>query len=212
MQCAARCFPDTSADIVAKAFLPLLSRQRSWGRWTIERQILDQLLDRSDVARAMAVLIQAETSGPTATSLRYALRSDRLDLYLDDLAAQATQPAVRALATQCLIEGVATWHEGWEWQWIDKSMGLQRRRPVSRHRPLVVEANLVTVIHRAVSDRSAAVRRAALQGLIKRILEVEDASGIARALLNDSAPSVRERAEFIIKRASSDGAENRAIG
>lgn len=208
MRCAERCFPETAADIVARASLPLLSRQRSWGRWTIERQILDQILGRSDVSREMAVLIQTKTSGPTATSLRYALRSNRLDLHLGDLATLAIQPAVRAVASQCLIEGVATWHEGWEWQWVDKSMGLQRRRPVSRHRPLVVEADLATVIRNGVTDRSPAVRRAVLQGLIRRINEIENASEIARALLNDNSPSVRERAEFITRHAASDRTGN----
>lgn len=204
MRCAARCFPDTAANIVAKASFPLLPRQRSWGRWTVEREVLDELLCRPDVACEMAILFQTETSGPAATSLRYALRNDRLDAHLDHLARRAVQPAVRALAIQHLIEGVATWHEGWEWQWVDKSMGLQRRVPTSRHRPLVAKADLSSVIHAGVTDRSSAVRRAALQGLIRRIDDVENASALANSLLNDKSPSVRERAQFIMRRATAD--------
>ncbi len=204
MKCAARCFPDTAAKIIAKASFSLLPRQRSWGRWTVERGVLDKLLCRPDVAREMAILFQTETSGPVSTSLRYALRGDRLDTHLDHLARQALQPAVRALAAQCLIEGVATWHEGWEWKWVDKSRGLQRRVPISRSRSLITKADISSVIQAGVNDRSSVVRRAALQGLISRVDDVENASVAAIALLNDKSPSVRERAQFIMRRATAD--------
>jgi hypothetical protein len=164
--------------------------------------MLDQAVCRPDVAREMAGLFQTQILGSLATSLRYSLRGDSLDVYLGQLARNAVQPAVRALATKCLIEGVATWHEGWKWQWVDKPLGRQRVVPIAHHRPLALEMDLRSAIQSGLTDRSNVVRRAALQGLIGRIADVENPSHLAASFLDDKSPSIRERALFVMRHAT----------
>lgn len=197
-RCAERSFPVTAPSIVARTAAELLVHQVSWGRWRDERTILDRVFSRDDVATHLAELIARERTGPQASTLRYALRTPALDQHLERLAYQAVQPSVRALALNALIDGKAEWPSGTAWQWIDKSMGLRRRVPVFDHRSLSVAAPRKELIEQGVNDRSAAVRRIALTGIIRHLLGTEEASAFATPLLQDRSPSVRERAEFIL--------------
>lgn len=99
-ECAARNFPATDAAIIAEAGLALLPRESSWTRWRDERAMLARALDRADVAALLTQAVIARPTGPLATVLRFALRSDRLDPHLERIFREAAQPAVRALAAQ----------------------------------------------------------------------------------------------------------------
>lgn len=198
-ECAARCFPLTAPAIVAEAALTLLARENSWGRWTDERHVLRTAFARPDVAHCLAASIRTRRTGPMATILRYALREGGLDAHLETLARDAVQPSVRAVAAQALIDGHATWPDGWTWRWVDKSMGLRRRETLYRHRPLDHGAPRIPVIEASANDRSAIVRRVATSGLIRHEVDTLVARRIAMPLLRDRSPSVREQAEFILR-------------
>lgn len=197
-RCASRAFPVTAPSVVARTAAELLVRQASWGRWRDERTLLDCVFGRDDVAAHLAKLIAEETTGPQASTLRYALRTPGLDQHLERLARKAVQPSVRAVALNALIDGKAEWPTGTAWQWIDKSIGLRRRVPVFDHRPLSVAVPREALIEQGIADRSAAVRRVALAGVIRHLLGTNEAAAIATPLLQDQSPSVRERAEFIL--------------
>jgi hypothetical protein len=130
-QAAKRCFKRISLEIspvvAAHAAVYLLERRFVWGRWRDEANILDLVFRRDDVIAALATQLQEQPTGPLAGCLRNALRYPSIDQYLPRLAAAAVQPAVRALAYQCLISGKATWLTGFEWVWVDKVYGLRRR-------------------------------------------------------------------------------------
>lgn len=198
-RCANRSFPVTDPSIVARTAAELLVRQASWGRWRDERAILDDVFGRDDVAAQLAELIAHERTGPQASTLRYALRTPALDRHLERIAAQAVQPSVRALALTALIDGKAEWPAGTAWQWVDKSMGLRRRVTVFEHRPLTVAPPHGALITRGVNDRSAVVRKAALTGVIQHLPGTAEARAFAARLVADRSPSVRERAEFILR-------------
>lgn len=208
VRCANRSFPITDPSVVARTAAELLVRQASWNRWDSERTILDEVFSRDDVAAQLADLIVRERTGPQASILRYALRTSALDRFLERIAHEAVQPAVRAVALHSLIDGEAKWASGTAWKWIDKSMGLRRRVPVFDHRALTIALTQEALIRRGVNDRSPAVRRVALAGVIRHLRGHAGARAFATQLMTDSSPSVRERAEFILRRLEIDEADS----
>jgi len=199
-ECASYCFPMTPPTVIAEAALTLLARENSWGRWTGEQSALRAALKRPDVARNLATIVSTRSHGPMATVTRYALREGTLDPYLEMLARDTVQPAVRAVAAQALIDGYATWPSGWTWRWVDKSMGVRRRETTYSHRPLDRSAPRIPLIEACANDSSAIVRRVAASSIIKHGIDPAAARRIAEPLLGDRSPSVRERAEFILRR------------
>ncbi len=203
-ECAKRVFRLTAAPVIAEAAVALLARESSWRRWTDERAILTETLGRRDVASSLADIIKRKQTGAVASVLRRALQQESLDPYLQDLAQAAAQPAVRAVALQTLIDGFANWPRGFERQWVDKSMGRTRRvktfdqRPLS---PMVLRTQTMLrrqLIAGGTADRSAIVRKVALDGLIRYRNEIADTREIAAPLTLDRARSVRERAQFLL--------------
>ena len=200
VRCARRSFPTTNPDVVARTATALLVRQRSWGRWTDERTLLDDVFARADVAEHLAELLSRGTTGPLASVLRQALRTPALDSHLERVALEAVQPSVRAVALDALINGKSEWPSGYAWQWIDKSMGLRRRVTVFDHRALSVATPREELIALGIGDSSAVVRRVALTGVIRHLLRTQEAREFAIRLVADRSRSVRERADFILSR------------
>jgi hypothetical protein len=198
-RCASRSFPLTKPDVIARTAAEILVRQATWRRWRNERSILDDVFGRSDVAVELANLMTAATTGPQASTLRYALRTPALDQHLERLASTAAQPSVRAVALNTLIEGKAAWPSGSEWRWIDKSMGIRRREPVFAHRAVMSAPPRQALIERGLGDKSAVVRRVALTGIIRHMLGGPEATTLAMPFTSDRSLSVREKAQFILE-------------
>lgn len=199
-ECARRCFPATAAIVVAQAAVEILVRQKTWRRWRQERAILDDVFGRDDVAAELADLFARGATGPQASMLRYAMRTAALDPYLVALASDAVQPSVRAVAVEALINGKAEWPSGTAWRWIDKSMGLRRRETAFDRRDLTVTCRRESLIARGIRDKSAAVRRVAVSGIIRHMLDTADARAWAETLVSDPSKAVRERAMFVLRR------------
>lgn len=200
-ECAFRNFPLTDAASVAEAGFALLTRVYTWTRWRDERDVLAGALDRADVAALMVEAVIVRPSGAMATVLRFALRSEKLDPHLERIAREAVQPAVRAVAAQPLIDGYAIWPEGWEHRWIDKSLGIGRQERAFKRRPLADPPPREVAIRAAAGDRSAAVRKVALDTLLRGDYRGPLAREVASMLVADRSPAVRERAEFILRQA-----------
>lgn len=198
--CAQRCFPLTSPDVIAGAATAILLRHDSWGRWDREREAIETAFARPDVGGRVAdVLVRAQT-GPASRVLRAALKHEILDLHLERLAAEARQPSVRAVAVQTLADMRASWPAGMEWKWVDKSMG--KRILVRRFESREITGLLPreSVVRAAAFDRSALVRKASLDALIRHDLGSDEAHELAARLAIDPSRSVRERAAFILSR------------
>lgn len=198
-RCAHRSFPQTDPATVARTAVELLVRQASWRRWGQERAIVDEVFSRADVAKELAKLMASAATGPQVSVLRYALRGSALDQHLEQLAKDAVQPSVRAVALDALINRSAQWPAGTAWRWIDKSMGLRRREPVFERRNLTVTPQRSAHVVRGLHDRSATVRKVALNGIIRHLLGAAEARDWASRLVADRSRSVREKAEFILK-------------
>lgn len=196
---ARRCFPLTDATIVAATAEVLLLRLDSWGRWTSERSAIDAAFARADVTQQLADSLANSIVGPSSRVLKQALRSPAMDAHLPRLATDAKQPPVRALAVQTLADEQATWQAGWEWKWIDKSMGQRMRVPHTEARPLTVQVDREALVRTAAQDRSVLVRRQALDAIIREHVSGATALEVATALVRDRSPSVRERADFVLK-------------
>lgn len=168
--------------MVARTAAELLARLRTWRRWRDERSMLDQVFGRSDVAAELANSMAAETTGPQASRLRYAVRTPTLDEHLLKLAFRAVQPSVRAVFVRSLIDCRAEWHSGTAWRWIDKSIGVWRRETVFEHRPVATTSLKHALIQRGISDRSAAVRKLALTGIIRHLLGTAESRVLAAPL------------------------------
>jgi hypothetical protein len=200
LDCAERAFPLTEPSVVARAALVLLNRRASWARWGSNGQLLDAAFERADVLSSLVALIAKSPDGPLATLLRHSLSTNvMMDDHLERLATVALQPSVRAVAMQSLIDGFATWPAGWRWRWIDKSMGIRRRERVLEKRPLVVGTDPHRMIRIALVDRAAAVRNVAIQSLIQRCADMDDARSLALKALGDRSAAVREKAAFVVE-------------
>jgi hypothetical protein len=164
-----------------------------------EHQPLFEAFNRNDVAACLASLLIQGRTGPMSTTLRYALRTSAIDVHLDDIARDAVQPSVRAVALETLIEGRAKWPAGYGWEWIDKSMGLGRQVTIFDHRALDVVPSRDLLISRGIRDRSPVVRRVALDGVMRHMLSTREGQDCAALLAEDRSPPVRERAAFILR-------------
>lgn len=200
LACARRCFPLTAPEVIAAAAEALLLRKDSWRRWSREKEAVDAVFGRPDVARCLASMICHARTGPASRMLRTLLKGGAMDSFLPTLAREALQPAVRAVAVHVLTSGKVTWIAGTEWKWVDKSMGQRLRVPICETRELAPSVDGTGVIEPAACDRSVIVRRAALAALIEHHLNSRQAVETATRLQADSNASVREKAQFILAR------------
>jgi hypothetical protein len=199
-QCAVRIFPSVRPEIAADLSLHFLHYYWTWGRWLGgERAVLDELFGRGDVIARLADRLVEGATGALATCLRHALRYPAIDKYLPLLASSARQPAVRATALQSLISRRASWPVGHRYQWVDKIYGTQKLVLVVEDREISVETPVVQLIRDGLADRSAVVRRVAADALIANRRTFPDMEGVVASLLRDRSPSIRERADFLVR-------------
>ncbi|EJT03364.1 hypothetical protein RCCGE510_19989 [Rhizobium sp. CCGE 510] len=210
--CAKRCFPLTSAEVIADAAASLVLHQDSWGRWGVERQAMETTLARPDVAEELARILCEGQIGPVSRIFRLVLKNSSIDPHLPQLAANARQPWVRAVAVRAIADMRAAWLVGMEWQWIDKSMGRRARAPRFDFRDIRLSFDKAGVVRAAASDASPIVRRAALTAVIQHWRGCKEAQELALKLISDPSPSVRERAVFILSRIGGSVAPHDRIG
>ena len=149
---------------------------------------------------------------PLATCLRHALRYPNIDEHLRELAGGATQPAVRAVAYQCLLTDKATWPAGYEWIWIDKIYGLRRRVIKMDLRDTAHALPQAELIRDAMRDKSPKVRIVAADALIDLRTRLADADGLIEQLAKDRSPAVRWRADYMLRHPTTSLTDGRHSG
>lgn len=199
VECARRTFPQTSPAAVVKAAMALLPRKHAWGRWGSEAKVLDEAFARRDVADMLAETLREARTGPAGTILRRALVSSTMDGHLLALAVSARLPAVRGVAFQALAEGRAAWVVGKRKEWIDKSMSLFRMVPMIAERRLPLRTPADDLIVLGARDRSAAVRRIAVDALIRSRHDLPNVDQLCDLFVGDRNSGVRERIDFLIR-------------
>lgn len=98
------------------------------------------------------------------------------------IAQNAVAPAVRAAAVEMLANGFASWPDGFEWQWTDKAYGLRHRVVKRQQRPLTWPVSAEQVVRFGLNDKSMAVRKAALDALIRHRRDIPGCSSSGGAL------------------------------
>ena len=116
-----------------------------------------------------------------------------------DLAHDAAQPAVRAVALRALLRGRATWSVGYRRQWVDKSHDIFRLEPVLDSRDLTRPAPLLELLDIGARDRSAIVRKIVADAIIEHRRDVPGLRPLIEKLAFDRNPGVRERIAYVIR-------------
>lgn len=111
----------------------------------------------------------------------------------------APNPAVRAIAANTMIAGTARWPVGTQYEWIDKSMG--RRRQVFRFetRAVAVAVPKDDLLAIAAADRSAQVRKVAMQALIDAPDRWHDRQALIDTLARDRSAFIRAGIDHILR-------------
>lgn len=195
----------SNPDDVVDVLFAILPNWTSWQRIEPDsRQVVLDLMGQPRwIERYKAELIAAKSGGLSRMFAQLG-RSPTLDAHLADIATDAVQPAIRSKAYQSMLSGEVSWVEGRKWQWTDLRYCKGREQPVIASRLLSLQYPLLDTLNAAAADRSVMVRRLAAQSLINRldVLGWQDAFALADRLRLDTAPSVVERGEFVLKKLS----------
>jgi hypothetical protein len=185
---------------VVDALWHVLAHSGSWGRMEdADRQSLADLISIERVASALGSRILAATVGPATQILSQAGRVPALDHRLKEFAEAAIQPAVRAKAYRCLLEGRMAWVIGKKWTWTDLKWCKGRFEAVIEARGIAESVDFLACLRKALVDRSALVRCVAAEFLIKELRSIGDeAISFAERLASDRSAYVAERGRFAL--------------
>jgi hypothetical protein len=177
-----------------------LPHSNTWGRMgDAERQVLAEIISSEQVALALKLRIMRATAGPAPIILAQAGRSTALDQWLEEIARNAIQPAVRAKAYRSLLEGRMVWVTGRKWTWADLKWCKGQYDPVIGERPLSVSVPLLENLRLALSDSSPLVRRVGAELLIKHMASLgNEAIRLAREVASDRHSAIAERGRFVL--------------
>lgn len=197
--CARRAFAKTSPDILVTAARYLLAQRRLWQRGEEELLVLDAALARPDVKMALVQDILTDTTGMSRKVLQVLLRDTGIDDRLAEISRLARNAATRALALATLMRAEARWPDAHEQQWVDKSMGLSRRITRFAARPLAFQPDITVLIAQGAADKSALVRKVALQALIDRRELWPDSQNWISRFADDRSPNIQQGADYILR-------------
>lgn len=191
-------------DVVAKLpetdLFPLVSaifgRATRWQRWASDLGGLARLFDTPAMRNTLKAYLMTASHGSVVRQAGWAMRLGIVDAALPELALTAHSSALRAVATECLLDRKVYWTEGREKVWVDKTLGLYRTQPRWQARDLgPVSYDRVALLHAGAKDKSCTVRLVVAEHLCKTGPEPALAAAIA-TLLEDKSPTVARRMRF----------------
>lgn len=174
----------------------ILGRATRWQRLSTDIGDLTSMFDAPAMRNAVNEYLLSASQGPVVRQARWAMRLGIVDGALAQFALRARSSALRAVATECLLDGKVYWTEGREKVWVDKPMGLYRTQPRWQSRALgPVTFDRVALLQSAARDKGLAVRRVVADHLCKTGPEPALAATIA-SLLEDQSRAVAHRMHF----------------
>lgn len=195
---------ETESKYVAEALCIALLNLNSWGRIKdADKEVLLQVMYTKGVAELMKSKLIFSASGPLTFLFSQISRTPILDNALDDIAAHAIQPSVRAKAYRSLFEGRVFWKERkkWEWKQTDIGYSVGRRNAVISERKLKVSTPFRDLLQKSAIDRSSVVRRVSAEFLIRDLKKLgSEATFYAEKFASDTSKPVSERGNFALKR------------
>lgn len=193
---------NSDPEHVVDVLCSILPHWSSWRRMDeAEKQVIMVITSIPKVALLLKSRVISATSGPMASILAQAGRTETLDVYLCEIAKNAIQPSVRAKAYRCLLEKKMVWFAGRKWKWTDKQYCKGRFEPILCERTLSVESPFIETLKLAAKDRSPIVRRVAGE-MLTRELELigPESVQLAELIASDSSHSVAEWGKWALDR------------
>lgn len=186
---------------VSDVLCAMLPAWMSWGRMEdVDRQVVEMLLSVPQVSKLLRRRLIAAASGSMAIVLSQSARTPVLDEHLAEIAREAVQPSVRAVAYRTLLARKATWVAGRQWRWTDVRYCKGRLHNILAERPLPVPPPLLQTLESASTDRSSIVRRVAAEALVREATLLGDSAlQLARRLAADASPSIAQRGAFVLQ-------------
>jgi len=111
----------------------------------------------------------------------------------------AKNPSVRAIAAGSLIAGQARWPTGMQYEWVDKITGMQKLVVRYETRPVDIVMAKDDLIAQAAADRSAQVRKVAMQALIDAPDRWAERQALIDTLAKDRSASIRAGIDYILR-------------
>lgn len=192
----------TQAETLAPAVWMTFRHGATWSRWQDNYAgFVDLAMRRSELCDLLVARLCSERSGGISAVFHAMCRSSHLDPCLERIAADAVQPHLRAIALRCISTGRLSWPSGrWRRLWIDKAGGVFRNVPEMESRPLSTRHDLPAILRESLQDRSAMVRKHALDELITHRHDARFQSLILTSLQNlahDHHPAVAGRLDYL---------------
>lgn len=187
---------------IAEALSVVLPNWNTWGRIQEEdKAILLEIISKADIGDELKKKIISSSSGPMSYVLSQICRTPVLDESLDEIAANAIQPSVRARAYRNQFDSRVTWLEGRKFEWTDIRFCKGRVKPVIGERRINVEKGFKELLEDSSNDASSIVRRVAAEFLIRELENMGDESlQFANKFCSDKSAAVAERGRFALKR------------
>lgn len=197
----------TNPEYVVEALCIALANWNSWGRIEdIDKSVILNVISEERIAESFKRKLVSSASGPMASIFSQLGRTPVLDEYIEDIAALAIQPSLRAKAYRSLFEGRITWMEGRKWVWTDIRYCEGRLKPVVAERKVVVKTPLLDLLRMSAEDSSSIVRRVSAEIVIRELdLLGRNARDLAEKFVSDKSLAVSERGRFAIKRLDEAG-------
>ena len=192
----------TNPEFVVEALSIALSSWNSWGRIEdVDKKVLLEIICKDEIAQTLVTKLISSSSGPMPSLFSQLGRTSILDDHLEEIAARAIQPAVRAKAYRSLFEGHIVWMEGRKWSWTDVRYCKGRLEAVVSERKLIVDTPLLDLLKTSSADSSSIVRRVSAEFLIRNLDEIGiHAKGFAEGFAFDKSNPVAERGRFALKK------------
>lgn len=194
-------FRRLTADIPAPVFvdaLPFHLRQAPHARRidVMDADILS-LLSRADIRAELLSRLMQDPLAQSWLFRQVLCYSDTLDPYLPALAKGARPVAIRARALKVLlngeVDGVATHGR----RTVSERLGVYAYMQVNTVRPVVVSADIATLISMGARDRAVAVRKVAADGLIRHRRALADVPALAALFDAEKNAAVLDRIDFL---------------
>lgn len=188
-------------DVVEALFFTL-NHWHSWQRIADDdRNLLREIAAEPRFLSMIFECLTTATSGPQTLILSQLMARPEIDDSLLEIAQSAVIPSLRAMAYRCLLEKKVRWRTGSN---LVVSKSYYRNtivEPCYESRDISVTAPLVVLLQLGLKDKSSIVRRVIGQAVIRELDTLgNDAQVFITELVNDSAPSVRERGQFAQKK------------
>lgn len=195
--------PEHVVDVLC-AMLPAWT---AWGRMeALDRHVMTQLVSMDPITTSLLRRLISTPDGPLSAVLSQALRTAALDEHLGQIATEAVQPAVRAIAHRTLLMGKAVWLEAREWQWTDVRYCQGRMKNILGVRAISGTPAVPESLGLAISDRSSVVRRVAAESLMAHMENLGEAAlPLAQRLADDASRTIAKRGMFIVQRLTEHG-------